>query len=53
MIHPDISETSVDSAERSLQMRAGGVRKSLLLIGKIDFNAALLGYLLMKGRKTI
>jgi uncharacterized membrane protein YbhN (UPF0104 family) len=48
MIHPEISETSSGSTERSLRLRVGGVRKSLLLIGKVVFSVALLGYLLMK-----
>jgi len=48
VIHPEIQKTSVDSAERSFWLRAGGVRKSFLLIGKIFFSVALLGYLLMK-----
>lgn len=48
MIHPEISETSAGSAERSLWLRVGGTRKSLLFTGKIVFSLALLGYLLTK-----
>lgn len=48
MIHPEITETSAGSTEKSLRLRVGGVRKSLLIIGKVVFSVALLGYLLMK-----
>lgn len=48
MIHPEISETSTGSTERSLWLRVGGMRKSLLVTGKLVFSLALLGYLLMK-----